>query len=194
MSETTAPTCPRHPKTVTYLRCAACGTPICDKCAVETSVGYKCRACGTHHAGAYSPPSALGMVGVALVGLLAGALGAGVLHYIGYWGIFLAIIYGRFVGGLALKTSGRKIGLLVDILTGESIAIGGLASSLASSFLRYQLIMRSLPHNVPTPPPSWSLLALALDPYTLVFALVITGVIGAAAISRLRLPWGNWWF
>lgn len=37
--------CPRHPTTYTNLSCNRCGTPICPKCAVLTSVGYRCPDC-----------------------------------------------------------------------------------------------------------------------------------------------------
>jgi hypothetical protein len=190
MTETTAPTCAKHPKVTTYVRCAACNTPICDRCAVETAVGYKCRDCGTHKAGAYSPPSALRALAVVLVGLPAGALGAGLLGFIGLWGIFLGIAYGRFVGTLLLKASGRKISLLVDILAGAAIVLGGLAVAAGRALLIYQQSMRFLPPGTPVSALTW----LSLFSFTEIYTLVVAGVIAAAAISRLRMPWGNWWF
>jgi hypothetical protein len=47
-------TCPRHPSTETYLRCAECGTPICPDCWVEAAVGYQCPDCAERRAGAAS--------------------------------------------------------------------------------------------------------------------------------------------
>jgi hypothetical protein len=186
----TAPTCAKHPHITTYLRCAACNMPICDKCAVETAVGYKCRDCGTQRGGAYSPPSPLRALAVVLVGLPAGALGTALLGFLGLWGIFIAIPYGRFVGTLLLKASGRKIGLLVDVLAGASLVLGGLAIPVLQAFARYQYVLRQLPPgSTPTELP-----LVALFSYADVIPLIIAGVIAAAAISRMRLPWGNWWF
>ena len=37
--------CANHPGVSTYLRCNKCGKPICTKCAVHMSVGYRCREC-----------------------------------------------------------------------------------------------------------------------------------------------------
>ncbi|OPZ86774.1 MAG: hypothetical protein BWY76_00786 [bacterium ADurb.Bin429] len=187
----TAPTCAKHPKVTTYVRCAACSTPICDRCAVETAVGYKCRDCGTQRGGAYSPPSAPRALAAGLVGLAAGALGAGVLGMLGFWGIILAIPYGRFIGTLLLKASGRKVGLFIDILAGISLVLGGLAAMAGEAIVRCQLFLRSLPPG--TPPPAVNPL-LFITPCADVVTLIIAGVIAAAAISRLRMPWGGRWF
>src|SRR3990170_799662 len=45
-SDQETPKCARHPNVETGLRCAACGTPICPDCMVETPVGMKCPDCG----------------------------------------------------------------------------------------------------------------------------------------------------
>lgn len=45
MSETGTTTCTRHPSVETRLSCSSCGTPICPRCAVPTSVGQKCPGC-----------------------------------------------------------------------------------------------------------------------------------------------------
>lgn len=171
-------TCARHPKVATYLRCAACDTPICEKCAVETAVGYKCRDCGTHHTGAYSPPKLWRALAVVLIGLAAGLIGVLALSWASYWGIVLAVIYGRFLGTLSLKVSGRKVGPLMDCLTGGSIALGGVAPVLLLFFSNYHALLSS-----------FAFIGLPV----FVIPLVIAGVTAASAISGMRFPWGNWW-
>lgn len=37
--------CPRHPETLTALRCSRCESPICPRCAIQTPVGARCRSC-----------------------------------------------------------------------------------------------------------------------------------------------------
>lgn len=179
MTETSAPTCARHPKVATYLRCAACNTPICDKCAVETAVGYKCRDCGTHHAGAYSPPSVGRAIALAAACVFAGALGTLLFSGWSYWGVLIAMAYGRLVGTLALKVSGRKIGLVVDVLTGAGIAAGGLLVAWPTFVIGARVLQS------------------AFTPFTLigvVTPLAVIVAITAAAISRMRWPFGDWWF
>ncbi len=37
--------CTVHPNVETALRCNRCGRPMCNRCAVRTPVGYRCREC-----------------------------------------------------------------------------------------------------------------------------------------------------
>jgi membrane associated rhomboid family serine protease len=41
----TVPTCYRHPKRETYVRCTRCERPICPDCMIEASVGFQCPEC-----------------------------------------------------------------------------------------------------------------------------------------------------
>ncbi|MFD0823098.1 rhomboid family intramembrane serine protease, partial [Micromonospora zhanjiangensis] len=41
----TAPTCFRHPKRETYVRCSRCERPICPDCMREAPVGFRCPEC-----------------------------------------------------------------------------------------------------------------------------------------------------
>jgi hypothetical protein len=177
MPETTTPTCAKHPKVTTYLRCAACNTPICEKCSVQTAVGFKCRDCGTHHAGAFSPPSAGRAIALVAANVAAGALGAALLGGIGLWGIILALAYGRLLGSLALRISGRKIGLLVDILTAGGIVAGGLLVAWPILVIGFRM------------------LGTDEAPFILTSTLVPLAAIAAtagAAVSRMRWPFDGW--
>ena len=64
------PTCPRHPGTVTYVRCQRCDRPTCPACQVPSSVGVHCVDCARRsQAGRRQPRTLLGgnMVADALV-------------------------------------------------------------------------------------------------------------------------------
>ncbi|MEE6294875.1 rhomboid family intramembrane serine protease [Georgenia wangjunii] len=41
----TAPVCPRHPDTVSYVRCQRCGRPTCPACQRAAAVGVQCVDC-----------------------------------------------------------------------------------------------------------------------------------------------------
>ncbi|AKT50841.1 rhomboid family intramembrane serine protease [Arsenicicoccus sp. oral taxon 190] len=40
-----APTCPRHPDVVAYVRCSRCGRPACPQCQRQAAVGIHCLDC-----------------------------------------------------------------------------------------------------------------------------------------------------
>ena len=42
---TAAPTCPRHPDRVSYVRCQRCGRPTCPECQRPAAVGVQCVDC-----------------------------------------------------------------------------------------------------------------------------------------------------
>ena len=195
-TDTDAPRCARHPKTVTYLKCAKCGTPICPDCFVESPVGYKCRDCGRMGNTELYKVSARGAIFGSLVGLLGGMLAGGVLG--GFWGIFIALIYGRFLGTLIMKAAGHKMGLVMDIITGASIIIGGLAVRVTVGYFYYAAMQASIKAAaarsteaaamMPPEATGWMLLISIVDP----FSLIAVVLVAAAAMSRLRFDWGRW--
>jgi len=198
MSQTEdAPRCARHPKTVTYLKCAKCGTPICPDCFVESPVGYKCRDCGRMANTQLYQVSFRGAVQGALVGLLGGML-AGAFGFIGFWGIIIALIYGRFLGTLIMKAAGHKMGLVMDIIIGASIVVGGLAVRVGVGYYMYLMqkayMKAHLPQaaaaaaHIPSEATGWMLFITMLDP----FALIAVGLVAATAMSRIRFDWGRW--
>ena len=73
--------CARHPDTETFLRCGRCDTPICAKCAVQTPVGARCRACsGVKRIALLVKPAELARA--AAVGLAAAAVGSALLEFV----------------------------------------------------------------------------------------------------------------
>lgn len=192
-----APRCARHRKTITYLQCAKCGTPICPDCFVDSPVGYKCRDCGRMANTALYTVSFRGAVQGSLVGLLGGMV-AGAFGFMGFWGIIIALIYGRFLGTLIMKAAGHKMGLVMDIITGASIVLGGLGVRVGVGYFFYTMTQASIKAAaarmpeaaaaMPHGPTGWMLLMTLVDP----FALIAVVLVAAAAMSRLRFDWGRW--
>jgi len=181
--------CAKHPKVMTYLRCASCGIPICPDCLVQTPVGQKCRACGLQN---HSPLFTLSPT-QAVLAALAG-LGLGVVAGIGlllmggmlFFGIFLALAYGRFAGSVILAAGGRKMGLPLEIVAGASLIVGGLLPIAAASGI-FWLLLGGAARAVPAP----GVLTLLASH---VVTLILLVVVAAAAISRIRYAWSLWNF
>lgn len=185
MSEPGALTCAKHPKETTYLRCNACNIPICPRCAVQTPVGYKCRDCGTFKHAAFAHPSLLQALAAFGVGVGSGVLAGLLLGFIGFWGIWLALPYGRFTGTLMLRASGSKMGLLMDTIAAVSIILGGLGGRVLAVFgpLLLRPDGRTLAHGITL---QQLLTAVAYHPVALIAVIVVAAV----TVSRLRWSWG----
>ncbi|MCH8274102.1 MAG: hypothetical protein IH851_04870 [Armatimonadetes bacterium] len=123
--------CDRHANVETKLRCSRCEAFICPKCAVLTTVGYRCAACGKERSATYTLPPGLLLLGSA-GGLLLGGLG-GYLSYvihIGFFLIFVAVIIGRLVGEVVRRLIRRKSSVIVGAVT----ALGFMAGALIQPF------------------------------------------------------------
>ncbi|HEY3418141.1 MAG TPA: hypothetical protein VGM23_14785 [Armatimonadota bacterium] len=186
--------CTKHPKVVTYLKCAACGTPICPDCSVLTSVGYKCKDCGTNkNSPVYHLSPARG-VAAGLVGLAAGLLAGWTLGFLGFFSIWLAFPYGRFAGGLILRASGHKLGLLMEIITGVSVTLGILLSKAIVFALRYPEYLDALRHAGRNAPAHPDLLALLHFAFPSPFGIIALVIVVATAVARIRYVWDLWGF
>ncbi|WP_082097207.1 rhomboid family intramembrane serine protease [Demequina silvatica] len=86
-----APTCPRHPDRVSYVRCQRCGRPACPECQRPAAVGIQCVDC-VREAKATARPmvNRLGFVS---------AMGTPVVTYTLVGLNVLAYLYGTFVMG-----------------------------------------------------------------------------------------------
>lgn len=64
-SNADVPVCPRHPDTVTYVRCQRCNRPTCPACQRQASVGVQCVDCVNAEARSTpAPRSAVGLTAV----------------------------------------------------------------------------------------------------------------------------------
>ena len=158
------PYCQKHPKIETALSCSRCDTPICPKCMISGSVGYLCPTCaGVGKDPLFNIP--LWRLALTLfVGLLAGTLLGFILQSIGYYIIFAGTIIGGLFGQLVLYLTGSKRGKRVEWLTGGSLVIGAILSTLPNA--RWEIYF----HN----PLSGALFLLAI---------ILTA---GAAIARVR--------
>jgi len=153
---------------------------------VLTPVGYKCRTCGLGKQVALLAPSVPRVLAAAIIALAGGALGGVVLGSIGFFGIWLAFIYGRFLGTLILKATRGNSGALMEIVTGVAVIAGGLAPRLLLAAQAVHMASRwSLGRLVTGAGPVLQPLLMAIDLYT----LVIVVVIAATVVSRLRGSW-----
>lgn len=186
MTETNAPTCAKHPKTVTYLTCASCGTPICPECFVETPVGHKCRACGRVKNPALTTPKPGQAVATFAVGVAAGALVSILAGSISLFALFLAFYAGRHLGKLLHRIGGYKVGPLMEVIIGGSILLGGVGMRLAILFGKMALFSANgrmavlLAKQGDTP--VWMRYVSMLDPV----ALVVLIIMAAVAVAELR--------
>ena len=55
-----APTCPRHPQRVSYVRCQRCGRPVCGDCQQQAAVGIQCVDCVREASAADRPTLTVG--------------------------------------------------------------------------------------------------------------------------------------
>jgi len=171
---------------VTYLRCAACDTPICDQCAVLSPVGFKCRECGLSKRVTLYAPSVPQTVIAGLIALAAGALGGLVLGRIGFFGFWLAMLCGRFVGTTILKVTRGNSGAAMEVISGIAVVAGGLGLRILLVMQGLQGVSRwSLGRVITGAAPAVHLLLMAVDLYT----LVIVVILAASVVSRLRWSW-----
>lgn len=180
--------CARHPKVETYLKCAKCDTPICPRCSVHTSVGVKCRDCGTQKLTPLYTLSPLQALAATAVGLGAGGLAGVLLPYVSFmwfYAVFLAIPYGRFAGGLILRVSGRKLGLLMEIITAGSIILGAVA---------VRVVVTAMHAPEGTGFVNWVVLAVTHLVVPLPIQAIVLVAAAAAAVSRIRFVWNVWSF
>jgi len=121
--------CVHHPGRETHLRCNLCDSPICPKCAVQTPVGFRCKACVKAQqsdfftARWYDYPLA---AGVALGLSVAAAM---VASRAGGW---LTLLAGPLAGGLVGKAVhaaiGRRRGRWIWLTCAACIVLGALVA------------------------------------------------------------------
>jgi predicted small integral membrane protein len=114
--------------------------------------------------------------------LFGGWLMATVSH-LGFFGAFIGLIYGLAVGEIALRLTGRKRGLLIELMAGGCVfagLIGGMAIHTLTALATTPPELYS-PDSAPMTATSL-LLRLVLDPWI----YVTIGVAVFGAISRIR--------
>jgi hypothetical protein len=123
--------CYRHPKEETTLRCSKCEKPICARCAVLTTVGYRCPACGREASATRSIPVPQLFLG-AVVGMGGGFLVARFLPLLfPLFMLLLAPVAGSVVAEAARAVMGRRVSGVVGALTAAGFLFGAMWGSIA---------------------------------------------------------------
>lgn len=124
--------CYRHPKEETTLRCSKCDRPICPRCAVLTTVGYRCPECGREASAVRSVPFPQLALGTA-IGAGGGFLVARFLPiFFPVFMLLLAPIAGGAVGEAARYVMGRRVSALVGALTAAGFLFGASWTAIAA--------------------------------------------------------------
>ena len=121
--------CVHHPDRETRLRCNLCDRPICPKCAVQTPVGFRCKACvkaqqsDFYTARWYDYPLAAGVaLGLSIVVAL-------VASQVGGWLTLLAApLAGGLVGKAVHAAIGRRRGRWIWLTCAACIVLGALVA------------------------------------------------------------------
>jgi hypothetical protein len=127
--------CHRHPARETRVRCGRCDLPICQRCAMQGPVGWRCIDCGRAPRDpltSFAPSElAIGLAVAFGAGTIAGLVGLRL-------GFLLSICIGPFVGGLigeaVMRATGYKRGRGVRALVLGGI-VGGLLIAVAVEHL-----------------------------------------------------------
>lgn len=124
--------CTVHPDRETSLRCNKCERYMCVQCAVQTSVGYRCKDCVRGIQDKYFSASSADYVIVFTVCLVLGGIGAYVASRIGFWLIiiFLGAPVGGAIAEIALRFTGRRRGRYSAQAGLAGLVLGALVPAL----------------------------------------------------------------
>lgn len=86
--------CVNHPNRETRLRCNRCNQPICASCAVQTPVGYRCRACIRGQQKVFETARQIDLPVAFSVSAVAVLFATAILSYLSFWGLFVAPVVG----------------------------------------------------------------------------------------------------
>lgn len=164
--------CKCRRQAITSLRCSRCSVPICPDCSRVAPVGHLCRECASNKKSRLYQVSAGSLVLAFLACSAVAAFGGWLVVSAFRWGIFgilAAFIYGMGVAEVALRVTGRKRGLKMEILAGTCALLGIVVGLLLTS-LRY------------AGPEGGGLYALFFDPW--LYAQAIVAVFGAVNHTR----------
>ena len=163
----------------TGLRCVRCSIPLCPECSRSAPVGFLCRSCanGRRDSPLYQMSAgslALGYAGSLAVATFGGWIMAEMGYRLGFFGLFLAFVYGIVVAESGLRIVNRRRGLKVEIMAGVCAFLGLVLGLLLTLLTRRGDAGAG---NV-----SGYLAAQLMNPMT----YVIVGIAVYGAVSRIR--------
>jgi len=125
--------CTVHPDRETTLRCNKCGRPMCVQCAVQTSVGYRCRECVRGIQDNYYTATQNDYIVIFLATAGLTAVAAAIIAAINL-GLLFAILLGLPIGGgiaeLALRVTSRRRGRQSANIATAGAVLGGVVLTL----------------------------------------------------------------
>jgi len=134
-------TCAVHPNIEPSLRCNKCGRLMCNRCAVRTPVGYRCRECVRGQRKAFfnaqpADPIIQGAVSLPLAAIAAGLMG--LVPGFGFFGLLIAFWAGSAAGALiadiAYRLVSKRRGEYSWLIVAACIAIGGTVGTMITGF------------------------------------------------------------
>jgi hypothetical protein len=137
MTSTAPLRCKCRKQAETGLRCSRCFIPICPDCSRPAPVGMICGECARgkpSHLYQVDPKSFALAIPVTLVAALFGGWLLATIRYMGFFGMFAGFLYGMAVGEIALRLTGRKRGLPMEIMAGVCV-IAGIVGGHGIQFL-----------------------------------------------------------
>jgi hypothetical protein len=113
--------------TPTGLSCSSCGRPICPKCMVNASVGYKCRDCGKRNVTHIEQITVKEYIFATIAGLTVGSGAGFIWGLLSGYGIFISLLV-AYAAGFCISRSitkviGDKIGSRIRILAALIVII-----------------------------------------------------------------------
>lgn len=134
--------CFRHPSREAIIRCSKCERPICETCALPTTIGYRCPECMRER----SATRTISLGRVTLGGAVGFALGFSstllIPHAFGYLLILAAVLVGSGVGYIVKRIIGHKSS---DVVGGMTAA--GFIGAAFSDPLRSAALGQSFPQT-----------------------------------------------
>jgi hypothetical protein len=100
--------CINHSNRETRLRCNRCDQPICVSCAVQTPVGYRCKACIRGQQKVFETARQFDLLIAIIVTAVPVAIATAVLSYLSFWGLFVAPVVGGVIGEITRWFTRRR--------------------------------------------------------------------------------------
>lgn len=130
--------CTVHPDRETTLRCNKCGRPMCVQCAVQTSVGYRCRECVRGIQDNYYTATQNDYIIIFAATAALTAVAAAIIAALNL-GLLFAILLGLPAGGgiaeLALRVTSRRRGRQSANIAVAGTLVGGILGGIVQTLL-----------------------------------------------------------
>ena len=122
MPDETTLYCYVHPNRETQLRCNQCERPICDRCAVLTPTGYRCRECIRSQQKTFETAKTIDFLLAPAVAAILAFVGSLLVRYLGFFTLFLAPLAGMIIAeGVRWISGKRRSPLLVKLISGAAL-------------------------------------------------------------------------